>query len=336
MTPPVKLLAALAAALVSLAAAPGPTASGLKLIDRIPGPDGGWDYASFDAARDRVLVAHGDTVLALDPATNRVDPAFAKGDKLHAVVVVPGASVLVTTNSGDASAKILNARTGALIASLPTAPDPDGAIYDPSTRLVLVVNGEPGKVTLVDPIKRAVEGVIDVGGGLEFPAVDGRGRAWVNVESTGQVAAIDLATHKVVARYPMAGCTRPTGLAYVEGGRLISSCGGLAKILDAADGKEIASLTIGGFPDAVLYDPERHVAYIPTALDGKLNVIALSGPGNNTVVDRVPTQVGARTGAVDEKNGRIYLPAATYGPLVPGKRPTPTPGTFVVLVVGRG
>ncbi len=35
-------------------------ASGLKIVQRIAGPDGGWDYASFDPARRRVYVAHGE------------------------------------------------------------------------------------------------------------------------------------------------------------------------------------------------------------------------------------------------------------------------------------
>src|SRR5581483_3498385 len=97
--------------------------------------------------------------------------------------------------------------------------------------------------------------------------------------------------------------------------------------LDAASGKEIASLKIGGFPDAVLYDPGRHLAYIPTALDGRLWVIGLVGQGDNTILESVPTQQGARTGAVDLKTGRIYLPTAEYAPPTePGKRPQPKPG----------
>jgi len=329
----ISIFAALVACLVCLGAAP---ASDLKVIQRIPGPDGGWDYASLDPQHGRVLIAHGQTVLTLDVATGRLDPAFAQGDHLHAVVPVPGAGVVVTTNSGDASAKIIDARSGALIASLPTAPDPDGAAYDPATGLVIVVNGDAGKLTLVDPRKKAIAGVIDVGDKLEFPASDGKGEAFVNVESKGEIAVVDIAGRKALKRYPMQGCTRPTGLAYVSGDRLVSSCNGVAKILDAATGREIASLKIGGFPDAVIYDPGRRLAYIPTALDGMLNVVALSGPDDNTIVARVPTQVGARTGAVDPRSGRIYLPAATYGPMAPGTRPTPQPGTFVVLVVGRG
>ncbi|HLI65267.1 MAG TPA: hypothetical protein VKU90_02790 [Caulobacteraceae bacterium] len=334
------LLAAAAAASMLLGLAPSAQAADpppYKVIQRVAGPDGGWDYASFDAARGRVYIAHGTQVLSLDVRTNKLDPDFAKGDRLHAVVPVPGSSVLVTTNSGDNSVRILNAANGALIKSLTVADDADGAVYDPFTHFVIVINGDKGLVTLVDPKRREVAGTIQVGDALEFPAVDGKGRLYVNVESTGQIAVVDLKTRKLVTHYPMAGCTRPTGLAYVLGDRLVSACGGgTAKILKASTGQELASFKIGGFPDAVIYDPVRKLALIPTALDGMLNVIALSGKDNNALVGEAPTQVGARTGAVDPKTGRVYLPTAEYILPVPaGQRPTTKPGTFQILVLAR-
>lgn len=335
-----QLLALCAAASALLAFTPlaAQAAEGgkLQVVERIKGPDGGWDYASYDAARRRIYVTHGAEVLAVDLRTGELNDHFAPGDRLHEVVVVPGHDLLVTTNSGDSTARILRASDGALLKSLSVAADPDGAAYDPATGLVVVINGDSGLLTLIDPVKQAVAGTITVGDHLEFGRPDGKGRFYVNVASKGQVAVVDLKARKVLRRYDMAGCLRPTGLAYVEGGRVISSCGGLAKILDAATGKEIASLKIGGFPDAVLYDPGRRVAYIPTALDGRLWVIGLSGKDDNAIIGSAPTQIGARTGAVDLKTGRIYLPTAEYDLPVPaGQRPTTKPGTFQILVLDR-
>jgi len=337
-----KILASAAAALLlGLASAasadpPAPGASGLKVVDRIAGPDGGWDYASFDAAHGRVYVAHGTVVLAIDVATNKLDPNFSAGAGLHEVLPIPGTDEILTTNSKDSTAKIISAKDGSLIAALPVAADADGAAWDPATKLAVVINGDAGLLTLVDVGQRKVAGTITVGGALEFGQPDGKGKFFVNLEDKGAVAVVDLVGRKLLATYPMADCKRPTGLAYVAGDRVISSCQGLAKILSAADGHEIASLPIGGFPDSVLYDPVRHLAMVPTALDGKLNVIALSGPNDNQIIDKVPTQIGARTGAVDPKTGRVYLPTAEYILPVPaGQRPTTKPGTFQVLVLDR-
>ena len=101
-------------------------------------------------------------------------------------------------------------------------------------------------------------------------------------------------------------------------------------------GRRIAALKIGARPDAVVYDEGRNLAYIPSGGAGTLSVIALSGAADTTVIDTVVTQVGARTGTVDPKTGRIYLPAAEYlPPAAPGQRPTVKPGTFQVLVLDR-
>jgi len=341
-----KILAMLAAAWAvslcafpaSIRADPAPGPSGLRIVARIDGPDGHWDYASFDPQTRRVFISHGVDVVVIAADSGKLTPNFAAADQLHAIIPVPGGRVIVTTNSGDNSARIIDAANGKLLASVPTANDADGAVYDPSTGLVFVICGDAGVVTLVDPKARIAKGAITVGDSLEFGAVDGKGRFFVNVVSKNEVAAVNIAAKKVTARYPMPGCERPTGLAYVAGDRLISVCGnGVAKILDAGSGREIASFKIGGFPDAVLYDPVRKLAYVPSALSGTLAVIALSGPADNTIIDTVPTQLGARTGAVDPKTGRIWLPTAQFVlPAPAGQRPQPKPGTFQILVLDRG
>jgi len=318
-------------------AGPVADARGLKVVGHIPGPDGHWDYASFDPERRRVYVSHGDEVLALGVDSGILNVSFAPGDHLHAIVAVPHADVLVTTNSGDNSVRILRASSGALLKSLSVAPDADGAAFDPATGLVMVINGEPGLVTLIDPIAQSVDGTIKVGDALEFGAVDGRGRAFVNIESTGEVAVLDLVHRRVLTRYKLDGCQRPTGLAYVEGRRVISACANnVAKVLDARTGQQIASLKIGPHPDSVLVDPVRHRAFVPTGGDGMLSVIALTGSENDKVIAVIPTHVGARTGAVDPKTGCIYLPTAEFGPpSAPGQRLAILPASFQILVVGN-
>ena len=339
MTRKFALAAVSAFALSSLAhGMPMATAAGvssLKVVDRIAGPDGGWDYASFDPARRRVYVAHGSSVMMIDADSGKVTPAFATGNRLHAVVPVPSSNRILTTNGGDNTARLIDARTGALIASIPTPADPDSAIYDPHTGDVAVIGGDSGTITLIDPKTAKAVATIAEGGKLEYAVPDGKGRLFINDEEKNEIVVVDLDARKVLAHWPMAGCLRPTGLAYVQGHRLISSCQSVAKILDADNGREIASLPIGVGPDAVIYDAARSMAYVPSGRAGTLAVIALSGPRNNTVVDTVPTAVGARTGTVDPKTGKIYLPSAAYLAATAGQRPSIKPGSFKVLVLGK-
>jgi DNA-binding beta-propeller fold protein YncE len=331
--------AGLLAAAVSIPADAADSAAptGLHVVGRIAGPDGGWDYASFDPVRRRVYVAHQNVVVVIDADTGKLNAAFAKGDHLHAVTPVPGTDLIVTTNSGDNTARIISAVDGKLLATIPTAKDADGAQYDPKSGLVVVICGDGGALTLIDPKAMKSVGTIMVGDHLEFGAPDGNGHFFVNVEDKNQVAVIDLRARAVIAHYDLPGCKGPTGLAYVAGNCLIADCGnGGVDILDASSGHTIATFTVGGFPDAVIYDGKRQLAYIPAARSGALSVIALSGKSDNTIIDTVPTQIGARTGAVDPRSGRVYLPTAEYVLPVPaGQRPTTKPGTFVVLELDR-
>lgn len=337
----VKLTPILAAAsLAALALAAAPVAStaapkAFKAVGHIPGPDGGWDYATYDAARNRVYVARPTTVMVIDLATGKTDPHFSEGKHLHAAVPVPGTDVIVLTDGGENNVKIINAKTGGLLAAIPTPKDADGAIYDAHSGYVLVACGDGTSVAVIDPKAMRSVGVINIGTPVEFLAVDGRGRGYVNEEVKNAVAAFDIASMKMTASWPLPDCQRPTGLVYGEG-QLVSACSnGRAVVLDAQTGKTLAALKIGFGADAALYDPKIKTVYVPSGVSGDLAVIPLSGPAKDTVTQTVPTHIGARTGAVDTKTGRIYLPAAEYMlSAASGKRPQPKPGTFEVLVVG--
>jgi hypothetical protein len=115
---------------------------------------------------------------------------------------------------------------------------------------------------------------------------------------------------------------------------LISSCDGVAKVIQASDGKEIASLAIGKGPDAVIYDAKRQLAFIPCSQEGILEVISVSDPAHISIVQQVATQAGTRTGTLDPQSGRLYLIAAKRDPNAPGGRGPRLAGTYELLVVG--
>jgi hypothetical protein len=105
-------------------------------------------------------------------------------------------------------------------------------------------------------------------------------------------------------------------------------------VLVAESGKEVASIPIGKGPDAVVYDPVREIAFIPCGEDGVLEIISVADPTHVALVQHLPTQVLARTGAVDPQSGRLYLLAAQPDPTKPRRgRPAPKDGSFEMLVV---
>jgi len=329
-------LRAAAGCLAALAfASAAQAASGYHVVDRIGGPDGRWDYVRVDKANNRVLVTHGSNVMAIDLATKAVS-SFAPGQILHDAMPVNGGAEVLVTNGGTATAVFVNAKTGATVATVETGKGPDAAAFDPKTGLVLVMDHAGGEVTLVDPKAHKAVGTISVGGDMEAAAVDGAGRAFVNVEDKNQIAVIDIAQKKVLARYPLAGCDGPTGIVYDAADRLlIAACDGTTVVVDPKSGKVVQTLATGKGADGVAFDAKQKLAFVPAGRAGTLSVISFAS-GKGVIVDTVPTQVGARTIGLDERTGRLYLPTAKFAaPAMPGGRPTVEPGSFQVLVVGK-
>jgi len=323
--------AMVASALPATAAPANPT---YAVSGKIAGPDGRWDYVSFDPVHRRLYVSRGDGVLALDVDSGVVTPHLADGKGTHEPLVLPGGDTLLVTNGGSSTALMINAADGKQIGEIPTGPAPDAAGFETETGLAVVVSAV-GTATVIDPKTKSVVASIPVGGKLEFVAGDGHGHMFVNVESKNEIAKIDLKT-KAVTYFKLDGCDSPGGLAYdPKAGVLIAACdGGVAKVVSARTGRILATLAIGKGPDAVIFDPVRGLAFIPCGGDGVLDVIKVGKGADALIIQVVTTERGARTGMVDPKTGKIYLPAASYGPPpAAGGRPQMLPGSFHLLVV---
>ena len=304
-----------------------------RLVAQLPAGDGGWDLLSVAPADQRLYVAHGDGVTALDLRTGKATYKIVSGQRVHAALAIPGTNDVLSTNGETNTATLFNGVTGRIRAIIPTGTKPDAAAYDPATRTVWIMNPGSGDITVVDPSAAKVLATVPVGGSLELGAADGRGKLYVNIEDKNEVAVIDTRARTVVRRFPLAGCESPTGIAYDSGSReVVSACAENAvAIVSAPDGRQIARLPIGKGADGAAIDPKRHLALIPAGRDGNLTIIRLGA--KPAVVGQVATAVSARTIAVDPVTGRAYLPSATLAPPVGNERPKPIPGSFRVLVI---
>jgi DNA-binding beta-propeller fold protein YncE len=316
-----------------MAASAAQAATGYHVVDRIAGPDGGWDYIRVDGKNNRVLLTHGTSVMAVDLGTRAVS-TFAPGQRLHIALPVNGGAEVLVTNGGANAAEFYDLK-GTKVASVDTGKGPDDAAVEPKTGVVMVVDHAGGQLTLVDAKAHKVVGTIDIGGDLEEVAVDGTGKAYVNVENKGEIAVVDIAARKVLAHWAMEGCEAPSGLAYDAADKLLlAACDAAMAVVDAKTGKVVQTVATGKGADGIAFDPKQKLAFVPAGRAGTLSVISMAG-GKASVVDTVPTQVSARTITLDERTGRLYLPAAKYAPAAGGGRPSITPGSFEVLVVGK-
>lgn len=312
------------------------------LTKTIPlGPGVRWDYATFDPTSDRVYVAHGDRVTVVDATkASIVGEVTGLAGGAHGIAI-SAANGLGFTDDGEAgTVTAFDLSTFKPVRMLTAEKDADGIVLDPATGRIFVINGDSGSITVIDPNADAVLATIAIGAGLEAAVADGRGRLFVDGAEAHDIVVIDTRTMTVTAHYPMPDCERPHGIAIdAESRRIFSTCANkVMKVVDADNGRIVATLPIGMGNDGAAFDPVRKLALSSNG-DGTLTVVKEKSASDYAIVATVVTQRSARTIAMDEKTGRIFLPAAEVAqidpPATPGGRPHLTfkPDSMMLLVL---
>ena len=90
-----------------------------------------------------------------------------------------------------------------------------------------------------------------------------------DLEDKSQLAAIDARTLTIKARWALAPCEEPAGLAIdVAHRRLFAGCGNQKlAVVDADSGQVVTTLPIGDHVDATAFDPVTNLIFIPTGTD---------------------------------------------------------------------
>ena len=186
---------------------------------------------------------------------------------------------------------------------------------------MLAVSGDEGVLMTfspdIDPKNGKIDPPIGLGGAPEFLAADGSGKVYVNLEDKDVVAVVDLASRKVVARWPVKPGGHPVGMSmdpathrffigYRNPQKLI--------VMNAEDGKIEAALPIGVGVDATGFQEGEAFA---SCRDGSL--IAVREESGEFKVDQtIKTPDEARTLGIDSATRKIYLPAAELKPATTG------------------
>jgi YVTN family beta-propeller protein len=321
-------------------AAEAPTPS-YKLVASIPlGAGERWDYVTFDPATDRVFVSHGDHITVVDSKSGTIVGqigTFPGGT--HGIGIATQSGRGYTDDGragtvGEFDLKSLKTET-----TLTAKPDADGIVFDPASGHVFVIEGDSGTISVIDPKANAVVATIAIGAGLEAGDTDGKGKLYVDGADAHDIIEIDTQKNAVLAHWPMPDCVRPHGIAVDAAGRRVFSTCSNAKmmVLDADNGKIVASEPIGNGSDGAAFDPVRKLAYSSNG-EGTLSVIHEIDADHFAALDPVPTVKSARTCAIDPGTGRLFLPAADIAkidpPTTPGGRPHVTfaPGSLKLLV----
>jgi DNA-binding beta-propeller fold protein YncE len=331
-----------AMAIVASIVAFGASASGYHVVKTYKlGGDGGWDYLRLDNSAHRLYISRATRVMVIDTASGQQVGEIADTPGVHGIALVPTLNKGFTSNGREGTVSIFDVKALKTLSKVKVGENPDAILYDPATKRIFTFNGRSHDSSVLDAEQGKVIGTIKLDGKPEFGVTDEKGELFVNIEDKNEIEALDPTKLEVKARWPMAGCEGPSGLAIDrEHRRLFSGCDKLMAIVDADSGKEVSTLPICDGVDATAYDPETKLAFA-SCHDGKLTVIREESPDKFTVVENVTTQLGARTMALDPKTHEVYTVTAKFGasPAAttenPHPRPSIEPNSFVVLVLAK-
>jgi YVTN family beta-propeller protein len=335
----------LQAALLSLAVASGPAYSaGYKTAGSIHvGGTGGWDYLTADSDNRRLYVSHGGEVVVIDLDSQKVLTKITGLTGIHGIFPVDTLGKGFITDGRTNQVVVFDLKTNQIKNKVKAGTNPDGAVYDPASKRLFVFNGRSNDATVIDAEKETVVGTIPLGGKPEFPAADGKGNVYVNIEDKNEIVKIDSKSAKATAHWPLAPCESPSGLAFDSANnRLFAVCDNkMMAVVDAASGKVVATPAIGEGPDAAGFDPSQKLAFSSNGESGTITVVHQDAKDKYSVVENVQTEKGARTMALDKKTHTIYLSSAKFGPPAASQggsgrpRPSIVPDSFNILVIKK-
>jgi DNA-binding beta-propeller fold protein YncE len=335
------LVASLGLAAVPVYCAPPWATADYHMIARYPigGNETGYDYLRVDAATRRVFVAHANRVEVLNADSGQKLGELTGMHGVHGIEIIPELDKGYISDGLDRAVTVFDRNTLKILKVIKyTGIKPDAIQYDPDTRRLFVVNGGPsGDVTRIDPSNDTIVDTLDLDGGkLEQIGFDGRGRAFVNDEGKSVIHVFDTHTLRLVATWSLGGCEEPTGMAVDRGHhRVFAACGNQKlAVLDTDNGHVVAVPPIGSDPDGAVFDPTTQRIFTSNK-EGSLSVLRELAPDRYETQQTLTTEPGARTLALDEKTGRIFMPTARTGAEPAGGGTAPLlPETFVLLVAG--
>lgn len=248
----------------------------------LPGRSTRWDYASLDAQRHHLFLAHlGDSeVVVFDTAQRKVIATIPDVSHVHGVLYVPQLDRVYASATGKNEVVAIDATTVKVIARMPGGDYPDGMAYAPDAHKLFVSDEHGGADTVIDTRNNTRIATIPLGGEVGNTQYDpATKRIFANVQTRDQLVEIDPINNKVVARIDLPGAKGNHGLYIDAPARLaFIACEGNNKllVLDLGSRKVLASFDVAKDPDVLAFDSTLGWLYV-AGESGQVSVLSVQG-----------------------------------------------------------
>ena len=285
----------------------------LRLIQTIPlpGVEGRIDHLAVDVAGQRLFVAAlgNNTVEVVDLKKGERVQSLAGFKEPQGLAYLPDTKTVAVANGGDGVVTLLDGTSFTPTKTIAFGDDADNLRYDPAHKRLYVAYGN------------GALGAYDVAKGTRLPDIPleahpesfqldaAAGRIYVNIASRQKVAVVDANRNAVAATWPVsAGAANFPMALDASHHRLFVLTRRPPRLvaLDTESGKTVATLEADGDADDLFYDAARHRLYGCFG-SGAVMVYAQSDPDRYTVLAKIPTAAGARTGLFSADLRRLFV-----------------------------
>jgi DNA-binding beta-propeller fold protein YncE len=268
---------------------------------------GGFDHADVHLESGRVYVAHTalGTVDIIDGENARHLTYIQGCLEASGVVCAQKENLVFAASRGTGKILVVDALTNRVLHEAQAGSAPNGLAWDSKHRQLLVADVQDNIARLTDPCSGRLISSLQLAGRPRWCAYSmTRDQFLVNVREPSGVAIFtpENLSQKAFLPVSVAGphgldIDDKNGLAYV-------ACdAGAVVILDISTGHEKTVVPIGGGPDVVWLNADRHRFYCAIGNPGVIEVIDT----RKMIVDeRVKTEEGAHTFTFDRIRQRLY------------------------------
>ena len=234
----------------------------------LPGDTSRFDYASLDADRHLLFIAHlgASELVVVDTATRKVIKRIANISHVHGVLVVPELQRVYASATGTDEVIAIDEVSLKIAARVAGGRYPDGMAYVPQARKLYVSDETGATETVIDTTSNRRVATIELGGAVGNTQYDGATKhIFVNVQTRNDLVEIDPATDGIVARIPLPGAEGNHGLLIdAKARRAFIACEGNNKllVLNLDSRKVEGSFQVGGGPDVIAEDVALARVYV--------------------------------------------------------------------------
>jgi DNA-binding beta-propeller fold protein YncE len=291
----------------------------------VPGVQRKWDHFGVDLPGNRLFASSEEepVVEVFDLESGKQLRTLTGFKETHNTLPLPELKKIFVVDGGASEIQVLDYTSYKVTGHIPLTIDADPIAYDPSTKLLYVVNGGRAAktpyclISIVDVAaeKKIADLKLDTNR-LESMALEkSANRLFVNMTGVNEIGVVDRHKRALTQTWPITAAKENVPMQYDETNHrlfVVTRKPSKLVVVNTDTGKEVTSVSVPDFVDDLAFDPGQHRLYaIAGGGGGAVSVIGQQDADTYEVIANVPTKPGAKTGRLVPELRRLYVGVPT-------------------------